>query len=164
MTALLTPTGSPAERFTSRNPADFPEPSRSQEDWRFTPLPRIREFFEAFEPDAATDADNELPDGAHIETVHPADLAAFGTALTPADRVSALAMAHATRGLHITVDRDAELTAPIRLLRHGVSGKGYTHHVVEIGSNAVATAGHRSPRCRCGSPRTWSSSSATART
>jgi Fe-S cluster assembly protein SufD len=139
VTALLKSTGSPAERFTSRNPDDFPEPSRAQEDWRFSPLPRIRQFFAPFDPDAATDADNELPDGAHIETVHPADLSAFGSALTPADRVSALAMANATRGLHITVDRGAELAAPIRLLRHGVSGKGYTHHVVEIGSNAVAT-------------------------
>ena len=45
MTAVLTKTGSPSERFTSRNPDDFPIPNRSQEDWRFTPLPRIREFY-----------------------------------------------------------------------------------------------------------------------
>jgi Fe-S cluster assembly protein SufD len=48
-------------------------------------------------------------------------------------------MAHAARGLHVTVDANAELSAPIRLSRRGVSGKGYTHHVVEIGSNATAT-------------------------
>ena len=51
MTASLRSTGSPAERFTSRNPDDFPVPNASQEDWRFTPLARIREFFEPFEPD-----------------------------------------------------------------------------------------------------------------
>jgi Fe-S cluster assembly protein SufD len=139
LTALLKPTGSPAERFTSRDPDAFPDPNTSQEDWRFSPLGKLREFFSPFEPDAETKADNVVPDGAHIETVRPADLAAFGTALTPADRVSALAMAGAARGLHITVDAGAELAAPIELQRTGVSGRGYTHHVVEVGANAQAT-------------------------
>jgi Fe-S cluster assembly protein SufD len=133
------PTGSPAERFTSRDPDAFPDPTTSQEDWRFSPLPRIREFFQPLEPDAETQAENVVPEGAHVEAVRPAELAAFGRALTPADRVSALAMAGAARGLHIVVDADAELAAPIQLLRTGVSGRGYTHHVVEVGANAKAT-------------------------
>ena len=138
-TALLRPTGSPAERFTSRNPDDFPEPNRSQEDWRFTPLTRVRAFFAPYEPDAVTDAENVVPDGARIEVVNPAELPAFGTALTPADRVSALAMAGAAKGLHITVDAETELTEPIVLRRSGVSGRGYTHHVVELGAYSKAT-------------------------
>jgi Fe-S cluster assembly protein SufD len=139
MTALLKPTGTPAERFTSRNPDDFPEPSTHQEDWRFTPLPRVREFFQPFEPDAETAAENVVPDGVDVETVEPAQLAAFGTALAPADRVSALAMSGARRGLHIVVPPDAQLAEPIRLLRTGVRGRGYSHHVVEIGQHATAT-------------------------
>jgi Fe-S cluster assembly protein SufD len=139
MTALLKPTGSPAERFTSRNPQDFPEPTTAQEDWRFTPLPRIREFFNAFPSDGVIDGDQDVPAGAHVEVVDPTSLAAFGTALTPTDRVSALAMANATRGLHIRVDANAELDAPIVLYRKGVSGRSYTHHVVEVGANAKAT-------------------------
>ncbi len=139
MTALLKTTGSPSERFTSRDPADFPEPNRSQEDWRFSPLARIREFFEPFEPDGVIEGSEHVPAGAHVETVDPRTLEAFGTALTPADRPSALAMAHAPRGLHVRVDAGAELTEPIVLTRTGVSGRSYTHHVVEIGSNARAT-------------------------
>jgi Fe-S cluster assembly protein SufD len=139
MTALLKPTGSPAERFTSRDPDDFPVPSTSQEDWRFTPLPKLREFFEPFQPDGVIDGDQEVPAGAHVDVVDPTSLAAFGTALTPADRVSALAMANATRGLHIRVDPGVELAAPIVLYRKGVSGRGYTHHVVEVGAQAKAT-------------------------
>jgi Fe-S cluster assembly protein SufD len=139
MTALLKSTGGPAERFTSRNPADFPDPNRSQEDWRFSPLPRIREFFEPFEPDGVIDGSESVPAGAHVETVDPRTLDAFGTALTPADRPSALAMIHAARGLHITVDANAELAEPIVLTRVGISGKSYTHHVVEVGANAKAT-------------------------
>jgi Fe-S cluster assembly protein SufD len=139
VTALLKPTGSPAERFTSRNPDDFPVPNTSQEDWRFTPLARLREFFEPFEPDGVIEGDQSVPAGAHVEVVDPSSLAAFGSALTPADRVSALAMANARRGLHVRVDAGAELDEPIVLYRKGISGRSYTHHVVEIGAYAKAT-------------------------
>src|SRR3954451_17020360 len=144
MTAVLAhshgaPTGSPSERFTSRNPDDFPIPSTSQEDWRFTPLARVREFFAPFEPDGVIEGDQSVPAGAHVDGVDPSTLAAFGLALTPADRVSALAMANAKRGLHVRVDAGAELAEPIVLYRKGVSGRSYTHHVVEVGANARAT-------------------------
>ena len=134
-----TPTGSPAERFSSRNPDDFPIPTSSQEDWRFTPLARLRGFFEPFEPDGVIEGEQRVPAGAHVDAVDPSTLPAFGTALTPADRVSALAMAHARRGLHVRVDAGAELAEPIVLLRKGISGRSYTHHVVEVGANARAT-------------------------
>ncbi|MEO9139427.1 MAG: Fe-S cluster assembly protein SufD [Jatrophihabitans sp.] len=139
MTALLAPTGSPAERFTSRDPGDFPVPNRSQEDWRFSPLPKLRDFFEPFEPDAVIETSESVPAGAHVERVDPATLAAFGTALEPADRVSALAMAHARQGLRVTIDAGVELDEPIRLFDTGVSGRSYAHHVVEVGANAKAT-------------------------
>ena len=139
MTTLLRPTGSPAERFTSRDPDAFPVPSTAQEDWRFSPLPKIREFFEPFEPDAETEAENTFPDGVRVDTVVPSELPSFGAALTPTDRVSALAMARTPKGLHIRVDPGAELTEPIRLRRTGVRGQGYTHHVVDVGQHAVAT-------------------------
>ena len=135
---MLNATGSPAERFTSRDPDDFPIPNRSQEDWRFTPLARIREFFEPFEPDGVIEGDETVPAGAHVEVVDPSTLDAFGAALVPADRVSALAMARAPRGLHVTVDAGAELDEPIVLRRKGISGRSYTHHVVEVGANARA--------------------------
>jgi Fe-S cluster assembly protein SufD len=136
---VLGRTGSPAERFTSRNPDDFPVPRGREEDWRFTPVRRIREFFEPFEPDGVIEGDQKVPRGAHVEVVDPATLPAFGTALTPADRVSALAMAHARRGLHVRVDAGAELAEPIVLYRKGIGGRSYTHHVVEVGANARAT-------------------------
>jgi Fe-S cluster assembly protein SufD len=139
VTALLKPTGTPAERFTSRDPDDFPLPSRSQEDWRFSPLPRIRAFFEPFEPDGVTEGNESVPAGAHVEVVELSSLAAFGTALTPADRVSALAMANARRGLHVRVDAEAVLAEPIVLRRVGVRGRSYSHHVVEVGRHAKAT-------------------------
>jgi Fe-S cluster assembly protein SufD len=139
VTALATKTGSPAERFTSRAPDDFPVPTSAQEDWRFTPLARLREFFEPFEPDGVIEGDVAVPAGAKAELVEPSTAPGFGRALTPADRVSALAMTHARAGLHITVDAGVELDAPIVLNRQGISGRSYSHHVVEVGANAKAT-------------------------
>jgi Fe-S cluster assembly protein SufD len=139
VTTLLQPTGSPVERFTSRDPGDFPIPRGREEEWRFTPLRRIREFFEPFESDGVIEGENTVPAGAHVETVRPSELPAFGSALTPADRPSALAMQRAEKGLHVTVDANAELAEPIVLRRVGRGGRSYTHHVVEIGANARAT-------------------------
>jgi Fe-S cluster assembly protein SufD len=48
-------------------------------------------------------------------------------------------MAHAPRGLHVTVDAGAELAEPIVLYRKGARGRAYTHHIVEVGANAKAT-------------------------
>jgi Fe-S cluster assembly protein SufD len=139
VTALLKPTGTPAERFTSRNPDDFPTPHTSQEDWRFTPLARIREFFEPFEPDGSFEGDEAVPAGAHVDTVDPASLPTFGQALVPADRVSALAMTRATNGLHVRVDPGAEVSDPIVVSRKGLGGRSYGHHIIEVGANARAT-------------------------
>jgi Fe-S cluster assembly protein SufD len=139
MTALLKSTGSPAERFTSRDWRDFPAPSTSQEDWRFTPLPRIRQFFEPFEPDAEIEGSHSAPAGVTVETVDPHAIAAFGSALVPGDRVSAIAMEHAVSGLHVRVEPGAAPSDPVVLTRVGRSGRGYTHSVIEVGANSSAT-------------------------
>ena len=140
-------TGSPAERFTSRDPEAFETPSGRDEDWRFSPLAKLRPFFEAFEPDGVIEGDHTVPAGASVEVVVPRDVPAFGSVLTPADRVSALAMAHAEKGLHVRVDANAELDGPIVVDRTGVSGRSFAHHVVEAGANSRATLvlDHRGP-------------------
>src|SRR3954449_5771666 len=104
MTATLahshgTPSGSPAERFTSRNPDDFPVPTTAQEDWRFSPLAKVREFFQPFEPDGIIEGGQTVPAGAHVDVVDPSTLAAFGRALTPADRGRARAVGNGAGGL-----------------------------------------------------------------
>ena len=90
-----TTTGSPAERFTSRDPDAFGVPTGREEDWRFTPIRKLRPFFQPFEPDGVIDGSESVPAGAQVDSVDPRQLSAFGRALTPADRVSALAMANA---------------------------------------------------------------------
>jgi Fe-S cluster assembly protein SufD len=135
----LPATGSPPERFTSRDPEAFELPSGRDEQWRFTPLAKIRRFFQPFEPNAVVGGEHHVPSGTHVEVVVPSSLPAFGAALIPADRVSALAMQRAERGLHVRVDPAADVVEPIVVERIGAGGSGYAHHVVEIGANARAT-------------------------
>lgn len=147
MTVLDTPThshglpatGGPPERFTSRDPAAFELPSGRDEQWRFTPLAKIRRFFQPFDADGVIDGAHRVPPGAQVDVVVPSSLAAFGSVLTPADRVSALAMQRAEHGLHVRVDAGADVAEPIVLERVGHGGSAYEHHVVEVGRNARAT-------------------------
>jgi Fe-S cluster assembly protein SufD len=132
-------TGSPAERFTSRDPEAFELPSGRDEEWRFTPLAKIRRFFEPIVPDGVIDGENRVPLGAEVQSVTPASLRAFGSALVPADRVSALAMQRASSGLHVQVAAGADIVEPIVLERIGAGGATYAHHVVEVAANARAT-------------------------
>ncbi len=59
-------TGSPAERFTSRDPAAFELPSGREETWRFTPTRDIREMFSAFTPTGALVGEVSAPEGSPL--------------------------------------------------------------------------------------------------
>jgi len=138
MTALLKPTGTPAERFTSRDPDDFALPRGREEEWRFTPLRDIRALFEPFDPDTAIKGTVEAPDGVTWESVGPDD-SRVGRVLQPADRVSALAFAHAPRAMVVQLAAGAELDEPVRV--HGTVGPGnaYEHLVVDAGRGSRGT-------------------------
>ena len=139
MTALLKPTGSPAERFTSRDPDAFEAPSSRDEDWRFSPLTKLRAFFEPFDDDLVVEGSTTVPDGARVDAVDPQTVPAFGSVLTPSDKASAVAMTQARKGTHTVIDASAELTEPVVIERVGISGRGYSHHIVEAGANSHAT-------------------------
>jgi Fe-S cluster assembly protein SufD len=48
-------------------------------------------------------------------------------------------MAQSRSGLHVRVAPGAEPAQPVLIRRTGVSGRGYAHHVIEIGANAHVT-------------------------
>lgn len=135
-------TGSPAERFTSRDPEAFEVPRGREEEWRFTPVRRIREFLEPLDRDGTlgtVSAEVTAPSSVSVLRGRPQEFAAFGRALQPADRVSALAMAHAATGLSVQIPSEAELSEPIIIVRSGEGGRSYDHSVIEVGRFAKAT-------------------------
>src|SRR4051812_25365182 len=143
MTATLahshgTPTGSPAERFTSRNPEDFPPPTTSQEDWRFSPPRKLRGVFEPPAPAGTERGTVDAPPRARSQIVgrdHPP----LGAAAPPSDRVAALAMAGVEQVLLIEVDADAQLERPVVIDVEGQPGANYGHVIVHAARFSEAT-------------------------
>ncbi|MEN3585086.1 MULTISPECIES: Fe-S cluster assembly protein SufD [unclassified Streptomyces] len=119
--------------------ADFPVPHGREEEWRFTPLERLRGLHDGT---AAADGSGvkvviEAPEGVLVETVDRSD-ARVGRAGTPVDRVAAQAYTSFDRATVVTVPKETVLTEPIRVAVHGEGGTAYGHQVVELGAFAEA--------------------------
>jgi Fe-S cluster assembly protein SufD len=138
MTALLKPTGTPAERFTSRDPEAFELPRGREEAWRFTPLREVRPLFELVEETGRADVTVSAPAPATHRVVTMAD-PAVGRALRPGDRVTALAWRHAPGALVVTIPAGAAPTEPVVVSLHGSPGFAYRHLVIDAGANSQAT-------------------------
>ena len=138
MTALLNKTGSPAERFTSRNPDDFAVPSGREEVWRFSPLRKLRPLFQPFVSQDSFRFETELPAGVMVRAVGR-DHELFGAALTPADRVSALAAANVAQVVLVTNPAEAQLSEPVVLRSIGKPGLNYGHFVIDARAYSSAT-------------------------
>jgi Fe-S cluster assembly protein SufD len=131
-------TGSPAERFTSRDPADFNVPTGREEEWRFSPIRKLRPLLNAFTDEDTVAVTWTSPPGASVEIVgrdHPR----FATVSQPADRVSALALAEVQRIVLVTIDAGAQLQEPVWITFTGTPGLNYGHVIVDAGATSVAT-------------------------
>ncbi|MFF2127715.1 Fe-S cluster assembly protein SufD [Streptomyces olivochromogenes] len=119
--------------------ADFPVPHGREEEWRFTPLERLRGLHDgtAVATGDGLKVDVEAPEGVVVETVGRDD-ARLGRAGTPVDRVAAQAYSAFEKAGVITVPKETVLTEPIRVVVHGEGGVAYGHQVVELGAFAEA--------------------------
>ncbi|GAA2620450.1 Fe-S cluster assembly protein SufD [Streptomyces vastus] len=119
--------------------ADFPVPHGREEEWRFTPLERLRGLHDgtAVANGTGVKVDVQAPEGVTVETVGRDD-ARIGKAGTPVDRVAAQAFSAFEQAGVITVPKETVLTEPIRVAVHGEGGIAYGHQVVELGAFAEA--------------------------
>jgi Fe-S cluster assembly protein SufD len=121
--------------------SDFAVPTGREEEWRFTPLRRLRGLH--------TDA--LLPAGkVAVEVSAKPPVTAvraqrgngrLGAALVPADRVSALAFASFEEATVVSVPDEAEISEPVVISVRGESAEGvaFGHTLMEVGANARAT-------------------------
>ncbi|MET8102570.1 Fe-S cluster assembly protein SufD [Streptomyces sp. NPDC005236] len=119
--------------------ADFPVPHGREEEWRFTPLERLRGLHDgtAVATGGGVRIDVSAPEGVTVETVARDD-ARVGKAGTPVDRVAAQAFSAFEKAGVVTVPKDAVLTEPIRIAVHGEGGIAYGHQIIELGAFAEA--------------------------
>ncbi|MER8017867.1 Fe-S cluster assembly protein SufD [Streptomyces griseoluteus] len=119
--------------------ADFPVPHGREEEWRFTPLERLRGLHDgtAVATGEGLKVVVEAPEGVTVENVGRDD-ARLGKAGTPVDRVAAQAYSAFEQASVVTVPKETVLTEPIRIAVHGEGGTAFGHQVIELGAFAEA--------------------------
>ncbi|MBB4893029.1 Fe-S cluster assembly protein SufD [Streptomyces olivoverticillatus] len=125
--------------------ADFPVPHGREEEWRFTPLERLRGLHDgtAVATGAGVKVEVEAPEGVTVETVGRDD-ARLGKAGKPVDRVAAQAYSSFEKASVVSIPKETQLTEPVRISVHGEGGVAFGHQVVEVGafSEAVVVLDH----------------------
>ncbi|RLK12479.1 iron-regulated ABC transporter permease protein SufD [Micromonospora sp. M71_S20] len=159
-TQASAPPSTKSQALRSYDVADFPALTGLEEEWRFTPLKRLRGLvggdgsrsqrgarraeLESSEAQAATGTvrheHGDLPEGVTVGRIGSDD-PRVGSVLTPVDRVSALAYGEAGQALLVQVARDAVVAEPVSLRVVGESAEGlaFGHTFVEVGRFAEVT-------------------------
>jgi Fe-S cluster assembly protein SufD len=134
------PTGSPAERFTSTDPDAFGVPTGREEEWRFTPMRRIRPLLDGAPSAHRPEWDADLPEGVELTSVEADDPLLKGLP-EPVDRLAALTRVNAEGATVVRVAADAQLDRPVnlRLAGSGADDVVWGQLVVEVGAFAAAT-------------------------
>ena len=137
----------------SYDPADFAVPGGREEEWRFTPLRRLRGLHTDSPPvpAAAVTVDVDPAPEVKISTAERAG-GLPGRSFIPADRVSAQAYASFAEATVITVPAEADASRPTVVTVTGMKGEGeagggtaYGHLLVQAEpfSRAVVVLDHR---------------------
>jgi Fe-S cluster assembly protein SufD len=123
----------------SYDPADFGVPTGREEEWRFTPLRRLRGLHQEAVADGKVAVEVNAAPGVTAEFVERGD-SRIGTAFVPADRVSARAYAGFSQATVVTVADEAESTTPTWVTVRGENSAGvaFGHLVVDVKPNARA--------------------------
>ncbi|MGC9538659.1 Fe-S cluster assembly protein SufD [Streptomyces sp. UG1] len=119
--------------------ADFPVPHGREEEWRFTPLERLRGLHDgtAVATGEGLKVEVQAPEGVTVETVGRDD-ARLGRAGTPVDRIAAQAYSAFEKAGVVSVPKETVLAEPIRIAVHGEGGTAFAHQVIELGAFAEA--------------------------
>lgn len=137
------------ERAHSFDPADFPEPSIREVNWRLSPLDRLAPLFESGPPhdgqapqngQAALTIDRSGPAEAVLDELPPGQ-APRGEIFLPEDVISANAWQLDARGRHLAIPAGVELDEPVQLTLtgNGAELRASSHLVIEAGAGSKAT-------------------------
>jgi Fe-S cluster assembly protein SufD len=139
------PDSSRAGRLTSYKLADFKPLTGLEEDWRFTPLKRLRGLHTEVLNGAAPSVAVTAPDGVLVETVGRDDHR-IGSAAIPEDRVSANAWENFTEATVITVPAEVQADGEISVVLTGQGTEASAQHVVIVAekfSKSVVVLDHQ---------------------
>jgi Fe-S cluster assembly protein SufD len=129
----------------SHDPADFPVPNGREEEWRFTPLRRLRGLHTDAAPTPVA-VEVAVDPAVEVKTFSAERAVAnVGSTFIPADRVSARAFASFDEATVITVPAEAQASRPTVVTITGNGGTGYGHVLVQAEpySSAVIVLDYR---------------------
>ncbi len=119
--------------------ATFAAPTGSEENWRFSPMRRLRPLLAGTPSDAHLSWDSRLPDGVELVTVEADDPALDGVP-GPVDFLSELARRNSGGAVVIRIPKAAELPDGVVIRLSGTDAEAlvWGHIVVEVGEQATA--------------------------
>jgi Fe-S cluster assembly protein SufD len=120
--------------------ADFDVPTGREEEWRFTPLRRLRDLHKGAPADGKVLVEAHAAAGVRVETVGRGD-ERLGKAYLPADRVSAQAWESFAQATVLTVPQETVAATPtvVRLRGEDARSAAYGHTTVIVEPYARAT-------------------------
>ena len=138
-----------SERMRSRRVSDFPVPTGREEEWRFTPLPRLRGLLDDDADQRSASGtvtiDVSAPEDVKVERVASSD-SRLGAVGEPGDRASAIAFSTSPTATIITVPQDTQLTEPVVIETRGsgIEGADFGHVLIDVEalSSAVIVLDH----------------------
>jgi Fe-S cluster assembly protein SufD len=139
------PDSSRAGRLTSYKLADFKPLTGMEEDWRFTPLKRLRGLHTDVLTGAAPSVAVTAPEHVTVETVGRDDRR-IGSAGIPEDRVSANAWENFSEATVITVPAEVQADGEISVVLTGQGTQASAQHLVIVAekySRSVVVLDHQ---------------------
>ena len=139
------PDSSRAGRLTSYNLADFKPLTGLEEDWRFTPLKRLRGLHSEVLAGVAPTVTVSGPEQVTVETVARGDKR-IGSAGIPEDRVSANAWENFSEATVLTIPAEFEADTEVTVVIEGTSTEAAAQHLVIVAekfSKAVVVLNHQ---------------------
>lgn len=114
--------------------ADVPVPNGREEEWRFTPMARLRGLHEAVPATGTADWTVTAPAGVTTATA-PVEIGGY----LAADRISIAALTHAKHALIVEVPKEFSAEEPIVVALAGGPGVTYSHLRLVAGKYAKAS-------------------------
>lgn len=131
-----------SQALRSFDVGDFPALNGREEEWRFTPLKRLRglDTLDGGPNAGIARESGGRSDGVELSTVDRSDKR-VGSALTPFDRISALAFGQTEQVFVVSVAREAVVAEPVlvKVVGPGAGAVSYGHTVIEVGDLAEVT-------------------------
>ncbi|GAA1541568.1 Fe-S cluster assembly protein SufD [Brevibacterium picturae] len=126
-------------RTRSFDVSDFAVPTGREEEWRFSPVRKLSDFFTDAASETKLTTSGDLPEGISVEEISLEAAQELGI-LEPEDRPAAVAANRAQAVTHYSVPANTEIEGAAVIHADGTGNDiSHGHVVVSVGANAKAT-------------------------